>query len=180
MLEGRLGGVASLAQKAQRAAEAARAHVGVEGEPVLRDEPAAHPRRLEAPPAQLHVAPAAPRRALQLVEQRPQPRGRLARPAERTAAQAGPVARGQRVAGAPEELDVPSERLAGGAGRAAEDSGGLHRREEDALVGGVARGEGAQHLGVGGQHGAKVAAARAATLPEIGRRIWLAEEPPPI
>ena len=88
---GVLGALAA-ADQVERAAQATRAAVGVEGHPVLLLEEAAHPRRLEPAPAELGVVQPRRRVALDLGDRARNPLGRPAVGLERTAAHARPEA----------------------------------------------------------------------------------------
>ena len=110
-------------------------------------EPAPHRLRSQAAGSQVCVRPAPPRVALQFGQQRTEPLRRGAAGIQRAAAQAGPVAGGQRRTRRGKELHVARVRLARRTGRAAEDAGSAHGGHEQAIVVAVPLVEGHEHLG---------------------------------
>src|SRR6185295_2561930 len=78
---------------------------------------------------------------------------------QRSAALAGAIARVHRLANAGKELDILPQRLLRTAPRPAEDAGGAHADEEDAIERGVSLQDRLVHLGSGGErlHGSIVA-----------------------
>ena len=140
------GEVFALAQALQAAAQPSRAAVGIEGHTEGPLEIAAGALGADAERAQLGRAQAPLGLRVDRGEQPRDPFRGLAVRLERPAALARPVAREQGVLDRGEELDVLAQRLAGRAGRTAEDPGRAHAGHEDAVVGGVLPVEGPLHL----------------------------------
>ena len=133
------------------ASQPPRARVGLEGHAEMLQEVAARARRVDAQAAQLRVADAGLRIALDAFQQPLHPQRRLAAGFERLAALARPVAGERGFAHAGEVLDVARQRLFRAAGRPAEDAGGAHAEIEQAVVAAVAARPGAVHFGDGRQ-----------------------------
>ena len=93
-------------QLPQRAAQAPAAAVGVKRHPVVFQEIPPHTRRLHAEAPQIVVSKPPGRLFFHRVEQPRDPDGRRPRRARRVAAEAGAIARTQRIAYAREELEV--------------------------------------------------------------------------
>src|SRR5262245_38294820 len=96
-------------------------------------EPAAAPLGIETQCAQILIAPAAAIRMLQLEQQRTQPLRNRTRCLHRMAAFAGTVPGKQRFTRIRKELHVLTRGLLRGADRPAENAGGAHTCEENAV-----------------------------------------------
>ena len=119
--------------------------------------------------AQVAVADTHIRRALDLRKKIAHPNVGLIAVRRRPAHFARPIPRAEGVGRACEELDILALRLAGRAGRPAEDACGFHRDHEDARVGCVARQERFVHLFFGWErsdrHGFRIHGNHVATVP---------------
>ncbi|MNV09948.1 hypothetical protein D3C71_1004570 [compost metagenome] len=114
-------------------------------------EPAAQFQRFDTFGLQLRICPAQLGINVYRSEQLLHPVRRDRSSVHGFATQARAVARRKAFIGVSEELDILRFRAACGAAWSAEDPGGLDRREEHPLVGGVSFEHGANHLGVGRQ-----------------------------
>ena len=175
MIQRRSGHAFSSLDAPERQSQTARARVGLKRHRVLGQEPAPHAIGVEPQATEILIAPAARRLAFDFGEERSQPFRRLAGGLERPAAQAGPEARDECLAGRRVEGDMSRQRLLRRAGRTAEDSGGAHGGHEHAVIAGVSGHHRGEHLVARRQrhrfHGPEVRGFLAEPLPEIRRGI---------